>query len=71
MKFVMSETGIRKLAENLFKSNSTKALQEAQTLVMRYKNGAGMVEIMQGIREAKLRMGIKPKPAAQPRLEGM
>ena len=68
MKFCVSQTGVRKLAENLFHSNSTKALKEAHDLVMKYKNGAGAIEVMMHIRQAKERMGIRPK---QPRLEGM
>ena len=68
MKFCVSQTGIRKLAENLFHSNSTKALKEAHELVMKYKNGAGAIEVMQHIKEAKKRMGIQPQ---QSRLDGI
>ena len=64
----MNETGIERLALQLFKNDGAKAKAEARALVKHYKNGAGAFEVMGYIREAKARMGIQPR---QQRLDGV
>ena len=64
----ISDTSIRRLAEDLFNDDGKKACDEAREIVKKYRNGADARGVMLAIREAKTRMGIKPR---QPRLEGV
>lgn len=69
----LSESGVKRLAQDLFNDDGSKATDEARGLVKKYKNGAGMVEIMREIREAKARMAARPtlRRKQQARIEGI
>ena len=66
----ISDSGIRRLAEDLFNNDGAKACAEAREIVKKYRCGGDARTIMLAIREAKLRMGVKPK-GRQQRLEGV
>jgi len=52
----VTETGVRRLAGQLFNCNTSRALKESKIIIQRYKNGAGIDEIAIAIREARARV---------------